>query len=210
MTMMAALSMIVLKCIFDCFNVRIRTSNKHSFSRAWDGGCNGIQHVAIGAELATQSSDWRPKNTGFSVVVLECIFGCFNVRFRTSNQDTFGRARGGGCNGIQHVAIGAELAAQSRVERQEDFLLRQGYDNDGRGLQHCQWSYLSTYLSASTWDSEVLTKTRLDERGTADATVPSTWLLKQNLLSRAALKEQKTQCNGWVMTMMAEDYSTLI
>ena len=50
----------------------------------------------------------------------------------------------------------------------------------------------------------------MDERGTADATVPSTWRLKQNLRRSAALKEQKTQCNGWVMTMMVEDYSTPI
>ena len=127
MTMMAALSMIVLKCIFDCFNVRIRTSNKHSFSRAWDGGCNGIQHVVVGAVLATQISVWRPRNTGFPVVVLECIFDCFNVRFRTSNQDTFWRAWDGGCNGTQHMAIRAELAAQGSIERTDGFMLWQGY-----------------------------------------------------------------------------------
>ena len=54
------------------------------------------------------------------VNVLICDFDCFNVRIKTSNQDTFGRAGDGGCNGTQHVAVEAELAAQRRVERAED------------------------------------------------------------------------------------------
>ena len=43
--------MIVLICDFDCFNVRIKTSNQDTFGRAWGGGVNGTQHVAIGAQL---------------------------------------------------------------------------------------------------------------------------------------------------------------
>ena len=49
------------------------------------------------------------------VIVLICDFDCFNVGFRTSNQDTFGRAWGGGFNGTQHVAIGAVLVTQISV-----------------------------------------------------------------------------------------------
>jgi len=70
--------------------------------------------------------------------------------------------------------------------------------------------YLSVFLTASTCDSAVLTKTRFDVRETADATVPSTWPSEQNLLSRAALKDQKALCNGWVITMVADNRSTLI
>ena len=47
---------IVLICDFDCFNVRIRTSNQDTFRRAWGGGVNGTQHVVIGAVLVTQIS----------------------------------------------------------------------------------------------------------------------------------------------------------
>ena len=65
-------------------------------------------------------------------------------------------------------------------------------------------------MTASTCDSRLLTKTRLDGRETADATVPSTWPSEQNLRRRAALKDQKALCYGRVMTMMAEDYSTPI
>ena len=84
--------MIVLICDFDCFNVRIKTSNQDTFERAWGGGVNGTQHVVIGAERAAQGRVERPGKTGLSVVVLKLIFDCFDFRFRTSNQDTFGRA----------------------------------------------------------------------------------------------------------------------
>ena len=43
------------------------------------------------------------------MILLKYIFECFNLRFRSSNQDTFGRAGDGGCNGTQHVAVGAQL-----------------------------------------------------------------------------------------------------
>ena len=38
------------------------------------------------------------------------------LRFRTSNQDTFGCARGGGYNGTQHVVVGFVCATQGWIE----------------------------------------------------------------------------------------------
>ena len=104
------------------FNFRFRTSNQDTFGRAWDGGCNGTQHMAIRAELLTHSRVERPERktvmtmmVGHLVIVLDCIFGCFKLRIATSNQDTFWWARDGGCNGTQHIAIGAVHATQSCV-----------------------------------------------------------------------------------------------
>jgi hypothetical protein len=90
------------------------------------------------------------------------------------------------------VAIRAELAAQGSVERPEGCMLWQGYQlvmtmgADNRST--LIYFYLSAYLSASTCDSGLLTKTRFDVRETADATVPSTWPSEQNLRRRAAIE----------------------
>ena len=82
----------LLEWIFEWFNLRFKTSNQDRFGRAWGGGFNGTHYMVIGAELAAQGRVERPGKTGFSVVVLKLIFDCFDLRFKTSNQDTFGRA----------------------------------------------------------------------------------------------------------------------
>ena len=80
--------------------------------------------------------------------------------------------------------IGAELAAQSRVERPGLCGVRCGL---GQPCQNPKYFYSSGVLGGSTCDSRLLTKTRFDEHETADATVPSTLLLEQFMQRRAAL-----------------------
>ena len=93
----------LLEWIFEWFNLRFKTSNQDRFGRAWGGGFNGTHYMVIGAELAAQGRVERPGLCGVRVRVraalsepqvflLEWSFGWFNLRFKTSNQDTSGRA----------------------------------------------------------------------------------------------------------------------
>ena len=94
--------------------LRFRTSNLDTFECAGGGGYNGTQHVVVGFVCATQG--WIESRNGvwaiahtppIPVLALRLlIVEQEGLRFRTSNQDTFGCARGGGYNGTQHVVVG--------------------------------------------------------------------------------------------------------